>query len=204
MEGVKQRSAARQGGSGAESGFVLDGGTIPSSPCDDEVRKAAAGGRHLAEALDALRAWLLLEDSYARGGVPDEVLHFIHDHISRLLGPRAHAVASDVPRKHIEAGGDLAGLARDRSALLDLLTTIEGKRRPDPAHLWVAHAPLSGETLSSLQKPEGRDAEGGYSGPWRPHGHPADQDVSAPRTSILCGMARRRHRWARPGRLLAR
>jgi hypothetical protein len=125
----------------------------------EELREAEAEGRHRADALGALQAWLLLEDSYERGGVPDEVLHFIHDHISRLFGPQAHAVAGNVLRGHIEAGGNLSDLARDRSALLDLLATIEGKRLSDSSYRWVAHAPLSGETLSSSQSPEARDAE---------------------------------------------
>jgi hypothetical protein len=88
---------------------------------DDMVRKAGADGSHVAEALDALGAWLLTEDAYERGGVPDEVLAYMQDHIDRLLGPRATLIAGDFLRRHVEAGGGLADLARDRSALLDLL-----------------------------------------------------------------------------------
>lgn len=132
---------------------------------DDELENAAAEGRSLVEALDALRAWLLLEDSYVRGGVPDEVLHFIHDHIGRLLGPQARTVAGDVLRTHVEAGGNLADLARDRSALLDLLAAIEGKQRPAPTHRWTAHAPLSGQAMSSERKSAAQDAEDGSSEP---------------------------------------
>ncbi|PRY12475.1 hypothetical protein [Kineococcus rhizosphaerae] len=132
---------------------------------DDELENAAAEGRHLAEALDAPSAWLLLEDSYARGGVPDEVLHFIQDHTSRLLGPQTHAVAGDVLRTHIEAGGDRADLARDRSALLNLLAAIEGKQRPAPAHRWTAHVPLGGQAMSSVRTPAAQDVGDGSSEP---------------------------------------
>lgn len=114
---------------------------------DDELRQAAVEGRHRADVLDALRAWLLLEDAHERGGVPDEVLHFIHDHIGRLLGPQAQTVGHDVLRQHVEAGGNLPDLARDRRALLDLLAEIEGKRRRGFELQWVADrpAPRSGE-----------------------------------------------------------
>ncbi|GAA4977946.1 hypothetical protein [Kineococcus glutinatus] len=105
------------------------------------LRAAAADGGHLVEALGALQAWLLLEDCYARGGVPDEVLHFIHDHVGRLLGPHAHAVGGEFLRRHVEAGGDLADLARDRSALRDLLELIEGKRRRGFEMRWRAERP---------------------------------------------------------------
>jgi hypothetical protein len=132
---------------------------------DDELENAVAEGRYLVEALDSFRAWLLLEDSYAQGGVPDEVLHFIHDHVGRLLGPQAHTVAGDVLRTHVEAGGNLADLARDRSALLDLLAAIEGKQRPAPTHRWTAHAPLSGQTMSSERGSAAQDAEAGGSEP---------------------------------------
>ncbi|MEZ0494183.1 hypothetical protein AB2L28_18250 [Kineococcus sp. TBRC 1896] len=132
---------------------------------DDELENAAAEGRHLVETLDALRAWLLLEDSYARGGVPDEVLHFIHDHISRLLGPQAHTVAGKVLHTHVEAGGDLADLARDRSALLNLLAAIEGEQRPAPTHRWTAHAPLSGQAIPSKRTSAAQDADDGSSEP---------------------------------------
>ncbi len=114
---------------------------------DDELQQAATEGRHQAEALDALRAWLLIEDSYEAGGVPDEVTHFIHDHISRLLGPQAQAVGGDFLRQRLEAGETLPDLARDRTALLDLLALIEGKRRRGFELQWVANrpAPRTGE-----------------------------------------------------------
>lgn len=131
----------------------------------DELENTAADGRHLVEALDALRAWLLLEDSYARGDVPDEVLHFIHDHIKRLFGPQAHTVAGDVLRTHVEAGGRLADLARDRSALLNLLAAIEGKPQPAPEHHWTAHAPLGGQAMSSERTSTAQDGEDGSSEP---------------------------------------
>jgi len=100
-----------------------------NSKVDEDVMRAAeADGRHVAEALDALRAWLLTEDAYERGGVPDEVLIYMQDHIDRLLGPHATLVAGDSLRRHVEAGGALADLTRDRSELLDLLALIEGKR----------------------------------------------------------------------------
>ena len=105
---------------------------------DDELQQAAAEGKHQAEALDALRAWLLLEDSYERDGVPDEVMHFIHDHISRLLGPQAQAVGGDFVRQRLEAGATLPDLARDRTALLDLLALVEGRRRRGFELQWVA------------------------------------------------------------------
>jgi hypothetical protein len=110
---------------------------------DDELRQAAAEGRHQAESLDALRAWLLIEDSYERNGVPDEVMHFIHDHVSRLLGPQAQAVGSDFVRRRLEAGATLPDLARDRAALLDLLALIEGKRRRGFELQWVADRPAA-------------------------------------------------------------
>lgn len=128
---------------------------------DDELENTAAEGRHLVEALDALRAWLLLEDSHARGGVPDEVLHFIHDHISRLLGPQAHTVAGDVLRTHVETGGDLADLARDRSALLNLLAAIEGEPPPAAEHRWTPHAPHGGQAMSSERTSTAQDGEDG-------------------------------------------
>lgn len=114
---------------------------------DDELRQAAAEGRHEVEAFDALRAWLLIEESYERDGVADEVMHSIHDHISRLLGPQAHAVGYDFVRQRLEAGATLPDLARDRAALLDLLALIEGKRRRGFELQWVADrfAPPTGE-----------------------------------------------------------
>lgn len=84
---------------------------------------------HEWEALDALRAWLLTEEAYARDGVADEVLNYLQDHIGRLLGPRAITAAGDFLRERAAGGGDLTGLARDRSMLADLLAHIEGKRR---------------------------------------------------------------------------
>jgi hypothetical protein len=96
---------------------------------EDVLRAAMAEGRHTGEALGALQAWLLTEDAYVHGGVPDEVLNYLQDHIDRLLGPHATQVAGDFLRQHIGAGGDLARLARDQSVLGDLLALIEGKRR---------------------------------------------------------------------------
>lgn len=114
---------------------------------DDDMRAAEADGRHVAEVLDALGAWLLTEDAYERGGVPDEVTSYMQDHIDRLLGPHATRVAGDFLRQHVGAGGDLADLARDRSALLDLLALIEGKRRRGFELEWRADrpAPPAGE-----------------------------------------------------------
>jgi hypothetical protein len=105
---------------------------------DDMLREAEADGRHGADALDALRAWMLTEDAYERGGVPDEVLTFMQDHIDRLLGPHATQVAGDFLRQR--ADGDLAGLGRDRGALLDLLELIEGKPRRGVEWQWSADA----------------------------------------------------------------
>ncbi len=110
---------------------------------DDVVREADADGRHVTEALDALRAWVLTEDAYERGGVPDEVLTSLQDHIDRLLGPHATRVAGEVLRRHIGAGGGLADLARDRSALLDLLALVEGERRRGFELEWRADRPAS-------------------------------------------------------------
>ncbi len=108
---------------------------------DDIVGKAEADGSHVAEALDALGAWLLTEDAYERGGVPDEVLAYMQDHIGRLLGPQATLIAGDFLRHHDEAGGGLADLARDRSALLNLLGLIEGKRHQGFELEWRADRP---------------------------------------------------------------
>ncbi len=100
---------------------------------DDPVR--------LPDALDALRAWLLTEDAYERGDVPDEVLTYLQDHVDRLLGPQTTLVAGALLRRHVEAGRDLADLARDRSALLDLLASIEGGPRPGAELEWRADRP---------------------------------------------------------------
>ena len=100
---------------------------------DDPVR--------VPDALDALRAWLLAEDAYERGDVPDEVLSYLQDHVDRLLGPRTTLVAGALLRRHVEAGRDLADLARDRSALLDLLASIEGGPRPSAELEWRADRP---------------------------------------------------------------
>jgi hypothetical protein len=108
---------------------------------DDVLGAAEAEGTHVAETLEALAAWLLTEEAYERGGVPDEVLTFMQDHIDRMLGPHATQVAGDFLRGHIEAGGGLADLARDRSALLDLLALIEGKRRRGFELEWRADGP---------------------------------------------------------------
>lgn len=87
------------------------------------------------DVLSALRAWLLTEDAYERGGVPDEVLNFMQDHIHHVLGPRAPSVL----REFLGGpGGDLAELARDRSRLIELLTLIEGRRRPGFELQWRA------------------------------------------------------------------
>ena len=110
---------------------------------DDAVREVGADAGHTPDALDALRAWLLTEDAHERGGVPDEVLVYLQDHVDRLLGPGATLAAGDVLRRHVGAGGDLADLARDRPALLDLLASIEGERRPDPELEWRADRPAS-------------------------------------------------------------
>ncbi len=110
---------------------------------DDAVRAVGADARHTPDALDALRAWLLAEDAHERGDVPDEVLVHLQDHVDRLLGSGATLAAGDVLRRHVEAGGDLADLARDRSALLDLLASIEGERRPEPELEWRAERPAS-------------------------------------------------------------
>lgn len=107
----------------------------------DDMAGADAHGRGVAEALRALAAWLLTEDAYGRGGVPDEVLSYMQDHIDDLLAPHATLVAADFVREHVRAGGDLAGLAQDRSALLDLLALIEGRRRPDVELEWRADRP---------------------------------------------------------------
>ena len=108
---------------------------------DDTMGEAEADGSHVAEVLDALRAWLLTEDAYERNAVPDEVLTYMQDHIDRLLGSHATLAAGDFLRQHVEACGDLADLARDRSALLDLLTLIEGKRHRGSALEWHVRRP---------------------------------------------------------------
>jgi hypothetical protein len=108
---------------------------------DDTQLEAEADGRHVAEALDALGAWLLTEDAYERGGVPDEVLNFMQDHIDRLLGPHATRVAGAFAHQRVGAGGDLASLGRDRGALLDLLALIEDKRRRGFEWQWSADHP---------------------------------------------------------------
>ncbi len=110
---------------------------------DDAVHETGAAAGRTADALDAVRAWLLAEDAYERGGVPDEVLVFLQDHVDRLLGSAATLAAGDALRRHVEAGGDLADLARDRPALLDLLASIEGGRRPEPELEWRADRPAS-------------------------------------------------------------
>jgi hypothetical protein len=120
--------------------FVV--GCQTSEVDDDVMREAEANGRHVAEAVDALEAWLLTEDAYERSGVPDEVLAYMQDHIDRLLGPHATLVAGDFLRQHVEDGGGLANLARDRSALLDLLALIEGKRHQGFELEWHADRPV--------------------------------------------------------------
>ncbi|AEV85270.1 hypothetical protein ACWT_4250 [Actinoplanes sp. SE50] len=102
-----------------------------------DFRQAAADGRQTAEALGALQAWLLAEDAYRRGGVPDEVLQFLQDHVGHLLGPQAMATAQIFLRGH----ADWATPARDRALLLDLLAEIEGARRPGFEFGWYAFGP---------------------------------------------------------------
>lgn len=109
------------------------------------MRAAEAEGGHVAGALDALRAWSLAEDAYARGGVPDEVLTYLQDHVDRLLGSHATLVAGTFLRGHVAAGGDLAALARDRSALVGLLALIEGERDRHSELAWHADHPDPGE-----------------------------------------------------------
>lgn len=113
---------------------------------DDDVLPAAEGdGRRIDEAFGALQAWLLAEDAYVRGGVSDEILRYRQDELDRLTGPRATLVAGDFARQYVGGGGDLVGLAGDRSALLDLLALIEGKRRRGFESQWRP-APRAGET----------------------------------------------------------
>jgi hypothetical protein len=76
-------------------------------------------GRRTDESLGALEAWLLAEGAYVRGGVRDEVLSCWQDEIDSAMGPHATAVAGEFVHQYVGAGGDLVGLARDRSALLD-------------------------------------------------------------------------------------
>ncbi len=116
------------------------------------VRAAQADGGQVADALDALRAWLLAEDAYERGAVPDEVLNFLQDHIDRLLGPHATGVAGDYLRQHVGPGSGLADLARDRGALLELLALIEGKRRRGFELQWTAQYPAP--PLAGVHRPE--------------------------------------------------
>ncbi|MFG1992043.1 hypothetical protein ACGFJ7_18900 [Actinoplanes sp. NPDC048988] len=93
------------------------------------------------EALRALAAWLLTEDAYERGGVPDEVLTYMQDHIDDILAPNATLAAADFLREHAGAGGGLAAVARDRAALRALLTHLTG-RQPEPSDLqWRADRP---------------------------------------------------------------
>ena len=107
------------------------------------VREADTN-RRVVDVLDALRAWLLAEDAHERGGVPDEVLTYLQDHVDRLLGPGATLLAGVFLRRHAEAGGELAGLARDRSALLDLLASVEGEPRRRFDLEWRADRPDGG------------------------------------------------------------
>jgi hypothetical protein len=93
------------------------------------------------EALDALRAWLLTEDAYERGGVPDEVLNFMQDHIHHLLGPRAEGALVEFLGDQHGEDGKLAELARDRSRLIELLALIEGRRRRGFEMQWRATRP---------------------------------------------------------------
>ncbi|KUL29729.1 hypothetical protein [Actinoplanes awajinensis] len=103
----------------------------------DDFQEAAAAGKDAG--LRALEAWLLAEDAYGRGGVPGEVLTYLQDRVGDLLGPRATFAAQEFLEKY--AGEGPAGLARDRSALTELLTVIEGKRRPGFEFEWRAFPP---------------------------------------------------------------
>ncbi len=105
------------------------------------VPELDADSGYVVDALDALAAWLHAEDAFERGGVPDEVLSYLQDHVDRLLGSGATLAAGALLRRHVEAGGDLAGLARDRSALLDLLASIEGEPRRGFHLEWRADRP---------------------------------------------------------------
>ncbi|NAZ80485.1 hypothetical protein GTR02_01460 [Kineococcus sp. R8] len=117
------------------SSYADDIDEQPSSPAGPATGSVLIGyaddgpGESAADALGALQAWVLTEDAYERGGVPDEVLSYLQDHIGRLLGPHAVFAAGDHLRQHVEAGGSLTDLARDRTALRDLLEVIEGRRR---------------------------------------------------------------------------
>jgi len=95
-----------------------------------------------AQALDALRAWLLTEDAHRRGQVPDEVLTYLQDHITALLGPHAVAIAGEYLARHPDR---ITHLARDRTQLIELLQVVEGRRRPGLETQWRAH-PDSGES----------------------------------------------------------
>lgn len=95
-------------------------------------------------ALDALRAWLLTEHAYEAGGVPDEVLNYLQDHIGRLLGPRATSLTGDF----LKADESLAELARDRDRLIELLAVIEGGRRRGFELQWTAGASRSDENAT--------------------------------------------------------
>jgi hypothetical protein len=104
----------------------------------DDMAAAGEHGRPIIQALPALAAWLLTEDAYERGGIPDEVLSYMQDHIDDLLGQHATSTAADFLRRHVAIGGDLVKLAHDRSALIELLTLIEGHRRQDSELEWRA------------------------------------------------------------------
>ncbi|WP_430781660.1 hypothetical protein [Actinoplanes sp. G11-F43] len=104
---------------------------------DDETVPAADGG----DPVEALGAWLLAEDAYTRGGVPDEVLIFLQDHVGRLLGPQTMTAARGFLEERLGPDRDLAGLARDRSVMVELLAVVEGRRRPGFEFEWRAFPP---------------------------------------------------------------
>jgi hypothetical protein len=110
---------------------------------EDEATETPTQDRRPDDVLGALRAWVLAEEAYERGGIPDEVLTYLQEHVGHLLGPHAVFAAGDRLRQHVESGGSLADLARDRDALLDLLELIEGKRRRGFELEWRAERPVS-------------------------------------------------------------
>jgi hypothetical protein len=76
---------------------------------DDALLKgAAADGKREVDALGALEAWLLAEDAYGRGGVPDEVRTYLQDRVGSLLGPQATFAARDFLNQYVDRDGGLA------------------------------------------------------------------------------------------------
>ena len=109
-----------------------------------EFRRRATRPCHdgqMDDPFGALRAWLLAEDAYERGGVPDEVLTYLQDHVDDLLGSHATLVAGEFLRSHAGAGHGIAELARDPAALRGLLAVIEGGPRAEPELEWRAERP---------------------------------------------------------------